>query len=259
MPHEVCDLAATSSRQPWRCEVLTAFPHMYPGALGFSNIGKALENGLWQLNVHDLRQFASNKHQRIDDVPFGGGAGMVIYAEVIARAMDKLLKKPKNQQLSRYYMSPRGTPLSALQAKKLSTQAGAIILCGRYEGVDQRVLDHYQFDEISIGDYVISSGELASFVLIDSIVRLIPRVLGASASLDEESFEHHLLEYPHYTRPALWRDIPVPEVLLSGHHQRIAQWRLQTSLECTRKNRPDLYEKHLAAHSRMHITASKKQ
>ena len=225
----------------FRAHVLTAFPQMFPGALGFSNVGKALENGIWSLEAHDLRKFATTRYGSIDDTPFGGGAGMVISPDIVASCMDRL----DNHTLPRIYVSPKGKPFTAERAKQLAAGAGAIILCGRYEGVDQRVIDAYNFEEISIGDYVISSGELASYVLLDATVRLLPKVLGAAASLTEESFEQSLLEYPQYTRPALWhnqgQDLTVPEVLLSGHHARIAEWRLQQSEAITARVRPDMF------------------
>ena len=234
----------------WQAHVLTAFPQMFPGALGFSNVGKALENGLWSLKAHDLRQFTTSRYGSIDDTPFGGGAGMVICPQIVADCMDSLIASPENSHLSRIYVSPKGKPFTTERAKELSRGHGAIILCGRYEGVDQRVVDAYDFEEISIGDYVISGGELASHVLLDATVRLLPKVLGAADSLTEESFEQSLLEYPQYTRPAAWqnhgREIKVPEVLLSGHHARIAQWRLQQSETVTLKVRPDLFTRYQA-------------
>ncbi len=234
----------------WQAHVLTAFPQMFPGPLGFSNVGKALEKDIWSLEAHDLRQFATTSYGSIDDTPFGGGAGMVICPHIVASCMDDLLEKSENAALPRIYVSPKGKPFTAKRAKQLAAGAGAIILCGRYEGVDQRVIDSYGFEEISIGDYVISGGELASYVLLDATVRLLPNVLGAAASLTEESFEHSLLEYPQYTRPALWQnqgqDFTVPEVLLSGHHARIAEWRLQQSEAITSQVRPDLFARYQA-------------
>lgn len=231
----------------WHAHILTAFPQMFPGPLGFSNVGKGLENGLWSYTTHDLRRFAENRYASIDDTPYGGGAGMVICPQIIAGAMDHLLTGSDDAQTyEKIYLSPRGKPFTASVAKAIAGSRGVILLCGRYEGVDQRAVEHYEFREISLGDYVISSGELASFVLIDATVRLLQGILGASESLNEESFEQHLLEYPHFTRPATWRGLDVPEVLLSGHHQRIADWRLQQSCAITRKVRPDLYERYLA-------------
>ncbi|NQY82653.1 MAG: tRNA (guanosine(37)-N1)-methyltransferase TrmD [Alphaproteobacteria bacterium] len=237
--------------QPWQAHVLTAFPQMFPGALGFSNVGKALNENIWSLDTHDLRQYATTRYASIDDTPFGGGAGMVICPQIIAGIMDKVLSHSVRATLPRLFLSPRGKPFSVERAKALATGDGAVLLCGRYEGVDQRALEYYNFEEISIGDYVISSGELASSVLLDATVRLLPRVLGALASLTEESFEHNLLEYPHYTRPAVWRGLAAPEVLLSGHHRRIAQWRLQQSCALTAKVRPDLFAKYQASHSKL--------
>ena len=234
----------------FHAHVLTAFPQMFPGALGFSNVGKALEKGIWSLTPHDLRRFASTRYGSIDDTPFGGGAGMVICPQIVAACMDTVLEVPEAAHLPRIYMSPKGRPLTSARARELASGSGAIILCGRYEGVDQRAIDAYGFEEISIGDYVISGGELASYVLLDATVRLLPKVLGAAASIVEESFEQSLLEYPQYTRPALWQnqgqDFPVPKVLLSGHHERIAQWRLQQSETTTSRVRPDLFARYRA-------------
>ena len=228
----------------WQADVLTAFPRMFPGALGFSNIGKALEKNLWSYRAHDLRNQATNNYASIDDSPFGGGPGMVITATVIGKTMDALLGDPVVSARPRIYLSPRGTPLDSTRAKQLAAGDGVVLLCGRYEGVDQRAIDHFAFEEISVGDYVISSGELAAIVLLDAVLRLLPEVVGASESLIEESFENHLLEYPQYTRPAEWRGRSVPEVLLSGDHGRIARWRLQQAEQLTRERRPDLWNRY---------------
>ncbi len=221
-------------------QILTLFPELFPGPLGHSITGRALNNNLWSLNAINIRDFATDKHKTVDDVPFGGGAGMVMKPDVIERA---LLSFP--EQGRRIYMSPRGTPLTQNLVKELSKEPTLTILCGRYEGVDQRVLDAYGFEEISIGDYVLTGGEMAAHILMDATVRLIPDVLGNETTTDEESFSNGLLEYPHYTRPANWtdasgKDHPVPEILTSGHHGKIDKWRQDQSLELTRKRRPDL-------------------
>ncbi|OIN86656.1 MAG: tRNA (guanosine(37)-N1)-methyltransferase TrmD [Alphaproteobacteria bacterium CG1_02_46_17] len=221
-------------------QILTLFPELFPGPLGHSITGRALNNNLWSLNAINIRDFATDKHKTVDDVPFGGGAGMVMKPDVIERA---LLSFP--EQGRRVYMSPRGTPLTQNLVKELSKESTLTILCGRYEGVDQRVLDAYGFEEISIGDYVLTGGEMAAHILIDATVRLIPDVLGNETTTDEESFSNGLLEYPHYTRPANWTDAsgqdhPVPEILTSGHHGKIGKWRQDQSLELTRNRRPDL-------------------
>ncbi|MDY0030080.1 MAG: tRNA (guanosine(37)-N1)-methyltransferase TrmD [Pseudobdellovibrionaceae bacterium] len=224
-------------------QLLTLFPELFPGPLGHSITGRALNNGLWSLDTINIRDFATDKHKTVDDVPFGGGAGMVMKPDVIERA---LLSFPT--QGRKIYMSPRGTPLSQNMVKELSKEDTLTILCGRYEGVDQRVLDSYSFEEISIGDYVLTGGEMAAHILMDATVRLIPGVLGNETTPDEESFSNGLLEYPHYTRPAQWIDASgeersVPQILTSGHHGKVAEWRHQQSLDLTKARRPDLLEK----------------
>lgn len=222
----------------WAATVLTIFPEMFPGPLGQSLAGKALQRGDWRLDAVDLRQFAQDRHQTIDDSPFGGGAGMVMRPDIVARAADAVVEAGAAGPL--LYLSPRGEPLRQPLVSQLAAGPGVVLLCGRYEGVDHRVIEARGFREISLGDFVLSGGELAAMTLIDACVRLLPGVLGAAASLAEESFAAGLLEYPHYTRPQVWEGRAVPDVLLSGHHARISQWRQEQALAITKSRRPDL-------------------
>lgn len=220
--------------------ILTLFPEIFPGFLGHSITGRALQNNLWSLNAINIRDFATDKHASVDDVPFGGGAGMVMKPDIIERA---LLSIPQTGK--KIYMSPRGTKLTQARAAALALEPNLTILCGRYEGVDQRVIDSYEFEEISIGDYVLTGGEQAAMIMLDAIIRLIPNVVGNNETTSDESFSEGLLEYPHYTRPATWVDATgtahqVPEILLSGHHKKIAEWRKEQSEALTRARRPDL-------------------
>jgi tRNA (guanine37-N1)-methyltransferase len=212
---------------------------MFPGPLGVSLAGTALENGIWQLDCMDIRDFGLTKHRTVDDTPAGGGAGMVMRADVLAAAIDHA-REDMSPDTPLIYLSPRGRPLTQARVRELSAGPGAILLAGRFEGVDQRVIEGRAMEEISIGDYVLSGGELAAMVLIDACVRLLPGVLGANASLDEESFENGLLEYPQYTRPREWEGHAIPDVLLSGDHKRIAAWRRAEAERLTRERRPDL-------------------
>lgn len=225
----------------FRATVLTLFPGLFPGPLGESLTGKALEQGLWALDTLDIRQFARDKHRTVDDTPAGGGPGMVMRADVVAAAIDRARQAgfggPERPVL---YLSPRGRALSQARASELAKRPGVILLCGRYEGVDQRVLEARAVEEISIGDYVLTGGELAAMVLLDAVLRLIPGVLGNAESAEDESFSRGLLEHPHYTRPQTWEGRGIPEVLLSGHHARIAEWRRDQALRLTRERRPDL-------------------
>ena len=225
---------------PWQAKVLTLFPEMFPGPLGVSLAGRALEDRLWRLSTLNIRDFACDKHRSVDDTPAGGGAGMVMRADVAAAAIDAAVSSAPN--LARIYLSPRGAPLTQERVRNLARDEGAILFCGRFEGLDQRVIEARQLEEISIGDYVLSGGELAAMVLIDACVRLLPGVIGAEASLSEESFENNLLEYPHYTKPRLWEGREIPDVLLSGDHARIARWRREHAQALTRQRRPDLFE-----------------
>ncbi len=221
--------------------LLTLFPEMFPANLGQSISGKALDKGLWSYDAVDIRDFATNKHKSVDDTPFGGGAGMVMRPDVIESA---LLSIPKSRQGRKIYMSPRGKTLTQELVKELSQEQALTILCGRYEGVDQRVLDAYEFEEISIGDYVLSGGEPAAIILMDACIRLLDGVMGNAETPNEESFSNGLLEYPHYTKPAKWNDACVPEVLTSGHHKNIKDWRKKQSENLTKTRRPDIWEKY---------------
>jgi tRNA (guanine37-N1)-methyltransferase len=211
---------------------------MFPGPLDLSLAGRALEEKIWRLSVYNIRDFARDKHRSVDDTPAGGGAGMVMRADVAAAAIDAA--SAALPEAPRIYLSPRGAPLSQERVRSLASGPGAILFCGRFEGLDERVIKARQLEEISIGDYVLSGGELAAMVLIDASVRLLPGVVGAAASLTEESFETGLLEYPHYTRPRLWEGLEIPDVLLSGDHARIAAWRRAESERITSERRPDL-------------------
>jgi tRNA (guanine37-N1)-methyltransferase len=227
----------------WRATVLTIFPEMFPGPLGLSLAGKALAEGKWALRTIDIRDFATDKHRSVDDTPAGGGAGMVMRADIAGAAIDaaRTDAKPGTPTL---YLSPRGTTLTQARVRELAQGPGAILLCVRFEGVDQRVLEAREIEEISIGDYVLSGGELAAQVLIDACVRLIPGVAGNEGSLAEESFAAGLLEYPHYTRPRVFEGRAIPEVLLSGDHQKIAEWRRAEAERLTQERRPDLWQRH---------------
>jgi tRNA (guanine37-N1)-methyltransferase len=227
-----------SGRPPWRASVLTLFPEMFPGPLGFSLVGQALEQGLWSLALHQIRDQGIGRHRAVDDTPAGGGAGMVMRADVLAASIDQA--RQADPDLPLLYMSPRGTPLSQARVRALSGGAGVMILAGRFEGVDERLIEGRGITEISIGDYVLSGGELAAMTLLDACVRLIPGVLGAADSLSQESFEDGLLEYPQYTKPREWDGKPTPDVLLSGDHKKIAEWRRAEALRITRERRPDL-------------------
>ncbi|MBK0327551.1 tRNA (guanosine(37)-N1)-methyltransferase TrmD [Rhodobacteraceae bacterium F11138] len=224
----------------WKAQVITLLPGAFPGILGESLTGKALQDGLWQLETLDLRSFGIGKHRNVDDTPAGGGAGMVLRADVIGPAIQSAQAgAPQNRPL--FYLSPRGRPMTQQMMQDLARADGVTLLCGRFEGVDQRVLDHFGMQEVSLGDFVLTGGEIAAQALIDATVRLLPGVLGNASSTEEESFSAGLLEHPQYTRPAVWNDHPIPEVLMSGHHGRIAQWRREQSENLTRIRRPDLW------------------
>ena len=219
--------------------ILTIFPEMFPGTLGYSVIGRALKKGIWNLNVIDIRSFAKDKHRSVDDRPYGGGPGMIMRADVIGSAIDEVLSKNKNTKL--IYMSPSGTKLNQDISGQLIQFSNITILCGRFEGIDKRILDFYDFHEISIGDYILSGGEVASMVLIETCVRLIPDVISNAHSICDESFTScYNLEYPQYTRPAKWRGLEVPSVLLSGDHKKIDLWKAKQSHYITKQRRPEL-------------------
>jgi tRNA (guanine37-N1)-methyltransferase len=221
----------------WRASVLTIFPEMFPGPLGVSLCGKALASGVWSLQVADIRDFALDKHRSVDDTPAGGGPGMVMKPDVLARAIDATATEARPRLL----LSPRGTPLTQARVEALCRGPGAILVCGRFEGVDERAIASRSLEEVSIGDYVLSGGEIAAMVLLDACVRLLPGVMGAPLSAADESFAEGLLEYPQYTRPQSWEGRPIPEVLISGDHARIAAWRRAEAERLTRERRPDLW------------------
>jgi tRNA (guanine37-N1)-methyltransferase len=221
----------------WRASVLTIFPEMFPGPLGSSLAGKALASGAWSLDVVDIRSFATDKHRTVDDTPAGGGPGMVMKADVLGRAIDATATDTRPRLL----MSPRGTPLTQARIEALTGDAGVVLVCGRFEGIDERVIAARGLEEVSVGDYVLSGGEIAAMALIDACVRLLPGVMGTAASGAEESFADGLLEYPHYTRPQVWEGRPIPEVLTSGDHAKIAAWRRAEAERLTQERRPDLW------------------
>src|SRR5690348_7914379 len=223
----------------WRASVLTIFPEMFPGSLGLSLAGKALASKIWSLDVVDIRNHAPDKHRTVDDTPAGGGPGMVMKVDVLARALEAA--SPPDDTRPRLYMTPRGRPLTQAQVATLSRGPGAVILCGRFEGIDERIIEARNFSEISIGDYVLSGGEPAALTLLDACVRLIPGVMGKEASGTEESFSDGLLEYPQFTKPPVWEGHAIPEVLLSGDHAKVAAWRRAEAERATRERRPDLW------------------
>ena len=223
-----------------KVKVFTIFPELFPGFLGHSLMGRALDKGIWSLTTVNIRDYAFDKHGSVDDTPCGGGAGMVMRADVLGEALRA------NYQGGRLLnMSPRGKPLTQEMVKELSHAETLDIICSRFEGIDQRVLDAYHAEDISIGDYILTGGEQAAQIMLDAVVRLLPGVLGNSESIRQESFENHLLEHPQYTRPIEWEGRTVPEVLMSGHHKKIAEWQLKKAEETTQTNRPDLWKKYL--------------
>jgi tRNA (guanine37-N1)-methyltransferase len=221
----------------WRASILTIFPEMFPGPLGVSLAGKALAAGIWSLDAIDIRSAAADKHRIVDDTPAGGGPGMVMKADVLARALDAIAADGRPRLL----MSARGTPLTQARVASLANSPGAVIVCGRFEGVDERLITARKLEEVSLGDFVLSGGEIAALALLDACVRLLPGVMGKEASAAEESFADGLLEYPQYTRPPVWEGEPIPEVLLSGDHAKIAQWRRAEAERLTAARRPDLW------------------
>ena len=221
----------------FRATILTLYPEMFPGHLGTSLAGKAMERGQWSLDTVQIRDFATDKHRTVDDTPAGGGAGMVLKPDVLARAIDHA---SENDSRPRLLMSPRGKPLTQKRVRELADGDGVIIVCGRFEGVDQRVIDGRQLEEVSIGDYILSGGEPAAMILIDAVVRILPGVMGNALSGEHESFEGGLLEHPHYTRPQIFEGMEIPGVLTSGNHAAIDRWRREEAETLTRERRPDL-------------------
>ncbi|MGR3506823.1 MAG: tRNA (guanosine(37)-N1)-methyltransferase TrmD [Paracoccaceae bacterium] len=229
----------------WRVQVITLLPQAFPGVLGESLTGKALSEGRWSLETIDLRTFGEGKHRSVDDTPAGGGAGMVMRPDVLGHALDAAAQGARGRWPV-IYLSPRGTPMDQAMMQRLAASDGMTLLCGRFEGVDERVLEEYAIQEVSLGDFVMTGGEIAAMALIDATVRLLPGVLGNAASTEEESFSDGLLEHPQYTRPAEWRGRVIPEILLSGNHAKIAQWRRQQSEAITQARRADLWQAHSA-------------
>jgi len=228
----------TSKTTIWRATILTLFPEMFPGPLGVSLAGKALASGLWALEARDIRASATDRHRSVDDTPAGGGPGMVLRADVLAAAIDAADVAP---ECPRLLMSPRGRPLTQSRVAELAAGTGPLIVCGRFEGIDQRVIEGRGLEEVSIGDYVLSGGEIAALALIDACVRLLPGVMGKPASGADESFSEGQLEYPQYTRPQEFEGLPIPDILLSGDHARVAAWRRAEALSLTKARRPDLW------------------
>ncbi|MBX3508392.1 tRNA (guanosine(37)-N1)-methyltransferase TrmD [Parvibaculum sp.] len=234
-------------RESWSATVLTLFPEMFPGPLGVSLAGRALEAGIWRLEAVDIRGFATDRHRSVDDTPAGGGPGMVMRADVVAAAVDAV--HPAGDPRPLIYLSPRGRPLTQKRVRELAAGPGVALLCGRFEGLDQRVIEARHMEEVSLGDFVLSGGEPAALALLDAVVRLLPGVMGKDASGEEESFESGLLEYPHYTRPQEFEGRGIPPVLTSGDHQKVRAWRRAMAEETTRERRPDLWEKFLRERS----------
>lgn len=225
-------------------KIVTLFPEAFPGTLGLSLTGKALDLGLWRLIPIALRPFGEGKHRNVDDTPAGGGAGMVLRADVLDRALDEAAvgATPDRLKWPLIYLSPRGRPFDQAMARRFAACDGLTMICGRFEGIDQRVIDHHQIEEVSLGDFVLTGGEIAAQAMLDATVRLLPKVLGNQASTEEESFSDGLLEHPQYTKPAEWQGLPIPDVLQSGHHGEIAKWRKVQAEELTKLRRPDLWQ-----------------
>jgi tRNA (guanine37-N1)-methyltransferase len=230
---------------PWRASVLTIFPEMFPGPLGMSLAGKALAARIWSLEAIDIRAYATDKHRSVDDTPAGGGPGMVMKPDVLAHAIDAVA-----DERPRLLMSPRGVPLTQARVAELAAQPGVLVVCGRFEGVDERAIAARRLEEVSMGDYVLSGGEVAAMALIDACVRVLPGVMGKEASAVEESFAQGLLEYPQYTKPQVWEGRAIPDVLVSGDHAKVAAFRRAEAERLTRERRPDLWARHLAAKDR---------
>ena len=236
----------------WKARVITLFPSAFPGVLGESLTGKALQDGLWQLHTIDLRLFGEGRHRNVDDTPAGGGAGMVLRPDVMAAALAEAADgTPKARARGPVlYLSPRGRRFDQATARRFAAAEGMTLICGRFEGLDERVIEQFDIEEVSLGDFVLTGGEIAAQALIDATVRLIPRVLGNQASTEEESFSDFLLEHPQYTKPAVWEGREIPEVLLSGHHGKIADWRRVMAERLTKQRRPDLWRAYCAKHNR---------
>lgn len=227
----------------WKAQVITLVPQAFPGVLGESLTGKALQDGLWQLQTIDLRPFGEGRHKNVDDTPAGGGAGMVLRPDVLGKAI-RAARADATGRTPLIYLSPRGRPFTQAMAQRLAQGDGVTMLCGRFEGVDQRVLDHFDIEEVSLGDFVMTGGEIAAQAMIDATVRLLPGVLGNAASTEEESHSNGLLEHPQYTKPAVWEDRKIPDVLMSGHHGNVENWRKEQSEAITKERRPDMWDAH---------------
>jgi tRNA (guanine37-N1)-methyltransferase len=236
-------MIGTATKGPWKATVMTLFEEMFPGSLGLSLAGQGLKDGIWTLETLDIRSFASDKHRSVDDAPFGGGPGMVIRADIVDVAIEKIKGQSPDRPL--ICLSPRGRPLEQQRVRELAAGPGLSLLCGRYEGIDERLQEVHKIQEVSLGDFILSGGEPAAIALIDACVRLLPGIMGSVESGVEESFERGLLEYPQYTRPQTWRGIEVPKVLLSGNHEKIKVWRKSQSEEMTKKRRPDLWSRYV--------------
>jgi tRNA (guanine37-N1)-methyltransferase len=237
--------ASPTAPAPWTARILTLYPGMFPGPLGHALTGRALANGLWRLETRDIRDHATDRHRSVDDTPAGGGPGMVMRADVLARALDAA--RTGAEDWPALCLSPRGRRFDQAMARRLAAAPGIILLCGRFEGIDERLFEARPLEEVSLGDFVLTGGEPAAFALIDAVVRLIPRVLGNPESLAEESFAAGLLEHPQYTRPPVWEGRAIPGILLSGHHGRIAEWRRQAAERLTKERRPDLWRARAAS------------
>ena len=225
----------------WKARVFTLYPEIYPGPLNKGLYGKALEKKIWNLEVVNIRDSAEDKHKTVDDKPFGGGSGMLLKPDVLGKSIDANVKKGEKI----FYLTPKGINFNQKKAKEFSKEKVINLICGHFEGVDERILNTRDIEQLSIGDYILSGGESASFVVIDTVLRLLPAVLGNNNSIDDESFEHDLLEYPQYTKPQIWEKKSVPDVLLSGNHSKIKDWRLSQSKDITRRQRPDMWKKFL--------------
>ncbi|MBC7737412.1 MAG: tRNA (guanosine(37)-N1)-methyltransferase TrmD, partial [Candidatus Saccharibacteria bacterium] len=236
-------MADMQVKNAWVARVITLFPGAFPGTLGLSLTGKAMDLGLWRLDTVDLRGFGIGKHRNVDDTPAGGGAGMVLRADVLDKALTEAAAgaNPDRLKWPLIYLSPRGKPFDQAMARRFAACEGLTMICGRFEGIDQRVIDHHDIEEVSLGDFVLTGGEIAAQAMLDATVRLLPNVLGNQASTEEESFSDGLLEHPQYTKPAEWQGLPIPEVLQSGHHGEIAKWRKAQAEELTKVRRPDLW------------------